>query len=100
MSDLIDRDALLAEYDRVHVGPPGGARKLIEDAPTISDPDWILCSILLPKEKGQYLTSTIFDETHCDYWDGVSWDRCEYIIAWRPLPPPYPFRGRNDNGNR
>ena len=32
---LIDADALLAEYDRVHVGPPGGARKLIEDAPTI-----------------------------------------------------------------
>ena len=35
MSRLIDADALLAEYDRVHVGPPGGARKLIEDAPTI-----------------------------------------------------------------
>jgi len=27
MSDLISRQALLAEYDRVHVGPPGGARK-------------------------------------------------------------------------
>lgn len=32
---LIDADALIAEYDRVHVGAPGGARKLIEDAPTI-----------------------------------------------------------------
>ena len=31
----IDADALLAEYDRVHVGPPGGARKLIEDAPEV-----------------------------------------------------------------
>lgn len=31
--DLISRRALLAEYDRVHVGPPGGARKLIEEAP-------------------------------------------------------------------
>lgn len=31
----IDADALIEEYDRVHVGPPGGARKLIEDAPTI-----------------------------------------------------------------
>ena len=29
----IEREALLAEYDRVHVGAPGGARKLIEDAP-------------------------------------------------------------------
>ena len=32
---LIDADALIAEYDRVHVGAPGNARKLIEDAPTI-----------------------------------------------------------------
>lgn len=32
---LIDADALIAEYDRVHVGAPGGARKLMENAPTI-----------------------------------------------------------------
>lgn len=35
---LIDADALIAEYDRVHVGAPGGARKLMEDAPTIEPP--------------------------------------------------------------
>ena len=35
MSDLISRAALLAEYDKHHVGAPGGARKLIEAAPTI-----------------------------------------------------------------
>ena len=34
-NDLISRQALLAEYDRVHIGPTGGARKLIEDAPTV-----------------------------------------------------------------
>ena len=33
--DLISRSALIAEYDRVHIGPPGGARKLMEDAPTV-----------------------------------------------------------------
>ena len=33
--DLIDRKKLIAEYDRVHIGPPGGARKLMEDAPTV-----------------------------------------------------------------
>ncbi len=33
--DLIDRKALIAEYDRVHIGPPGGARKLMEDAPSV-----------------------------------------------------------------
>jgi hypothetical protein len=32
---LIERERLLAEYDKAHVGPPGGARKLIEDAPTV-----------------------------------------------------------------
>lgn len=34
MDDLISRQALLAEYDRLHVGEPGRARKMIEDAPT------------------------------------------------------------------
>lgn len=32
---LIDADALIAEYDRVHIGPVGGARKLMVDAPTV-----------------------------------------------------------------
>ena len=34
---LIDADALIAEYDRVHVGEPGGARKLMMDAPTVEE---------------------------------------------------------------
>lgn len=34
MRDLIDRQALLAEYDRIHIGEPGKARKMIEDAPS------------------------------------------------------------------
>lgn len=32
---LIDADKLIAEYDRVHIGSPGGARKLMVDAPTV-----------------------------------------------------------------
>jgi hypothetical protein len=35
MNDLISRKALLAEYDRVHIGIPGRARKLIENAPKV-----------------------------------------------------------------
>ena len=35
MDDLISRKALLAAYDRVHIGEPGMARKLIEEAPTV-----------------------------------------------------------------
>lgn len=33
MDDLISRGALLAAYDKAHQGPPGGARKLIAEAP-------------------------------------------------------------------
>lgn len=32
---LIDREKLIEEYDRVHNGPAGGARKLMEEAPTV-----------------------------------------------------------------
>ena len=33
--DLVDREELLAEYDRQHVGPPGGARKIMEQAAAV-----------------------------------------------------------------
>ena len=35
MSDLISRSALLDRYDKIHVGAPGAARKLIEEAPAV-----------------------------------------------------------------
>ena len=35
MDDLISKKLLLSAYDEKHKGPAGGARKLIEDAPTI-----------------------------------------------------------------
>lgn len=35
MGDLISRDYVLSEYDRQHNGPPGGARKIMEEAPTV-----------------------------------------------------------------
>ena len=52
---LIDADALIAEYDRVHVGSPGGARKLMEDAPTIellAQPEhrWVQVEETLPED--------------------------------------------------
>lgn len=34
-SDLVNRKYLLDEYDRQHVGPPDGARKIIEEAPAV-----------------------------------------------------------------
>lgn len=40
---LIDANALTAEYDRVHIGEPGKARKLMEDAPTIDAVEVVRC---------------------------------------------------------
>jgi len=34
-NDLISRAWVLAEYDRQHKGPPGGARKIMEEAPAV-----------------------------------------------------------------
>ena len=35
MSEYIERGALIAAYDAAHKGPPGGARKLMEEAPAV-----------------------------------------------------------------
>ena len=100
MSDLIDRDALISEYDRVHVGAPGGARKLMQDAPAVNR--WIPCSERLPEKTGYYLvcdSTAEFDNArgrqdvskfvigrHGGHWYGAI--RGEYITHWMPLPEP------------
>ena len=68
----IDADVLLAEYDRVHVGPPGGARKLIEDAPTIEP----------KRERGRWIETD--EGTYCGVCFQYPYDDNEYHIAgWR-----------------
>lgn len=42
VGDMVSRSYLLSEYDRQHEGPPGGARKIIEEAPS-EEPDIIYC---------------------------------------------------------
>lgn len=44
MDDLISRTWLLAEYDKRHKGPPGGARKLIEEAPPAESESFEWCT--------------------------------------------------------
>lgn len=41
--DLISRAALLAAYDAEHKGPPGGARKLIAEAPAVDAEPVLRC---------------------------------------------------------
>lgn len=35
MAEYIEREALINAYDLAHVGPPGGARKLMLEAPAV-----------------------------------------------------------------
>lgn len=43
MDDLISRAYVLAEYDRQHQGPPGGARKIMEEAPAVDAVPVVRC---------------------------------------------------------
>ena len=44
MAEYIEREALIAEYDRVHIGAAGGARKLMIDAPAADVVEVVRCS--------------------------------------------------------
>jgi hypothetical protein len=51
--------------------------------------DWIPVSERLPEENGYYLTTTMYHEVYCDYWEENHFNRTETVIAWMPLPTPY-----------
>jgi hypothetical protein len=70
--DLISRKALIAEYDRVHVGEPGGARKLMEDAPTVDAAPmvhgrWIDKTESWKKDEFRIYTNERVDCSVCDH---------------------------------
>ena len=60
MNDLISRKALIAEYDRVHIGPPGGARKLMEEAPSVEAVEVVRCKDCKWYKEGKYLAPNKF----------------------------------------
>ena len=41
--EYIERNALIAEYDRIHIDPAGGARRLMVDAPTADVVEVVRC---------------------------------------------------------
>ena len=92
MADLIDRYALIAEYDRVHVGAPGGARKLMQDAPAVNR--WIPCSERLP-ESNIYVLCAMrtgefcimeYDEEDQEWYEEIHDYRKHCVTHWMPLP--------------
>ena len=105
MKTLICKEDLLAEYDRVHIGPPGGARKLIEDAPAVMG--WISVKDRLPR-KEEYTAKaedgteyyvrlliafkTDIVEYEIGYYDGYKWmtempiQLINDVVAWMPFP--------------
>lgn len=69
-SDLVSRSYLLAEYDRQHQGPPGGARKIIEEAPPVQ----------AERKKGKWIKKAGSDLWYCSECDLPSmhnWPYCE-----------------------
>lgn len=50
--EYIERNALIAEYDRVHEGAPGGARKLMVDAPTADVVEVVRCKDCVLHKEG------------------------------------------------
>ena len=69
---LINKEDLIAEYDRVHQGPPGRARKLMEEAPEVDR--WIPVAKKMPEEH---------DTMFAKYWGTDRWNK-------------YMFRKRSD----
>ncbi len=55
----------------------------------IKNSSWIPVSEKIPETHGYYLTSTIYNQVYCDYWNGDCFDRTETVLAWMPLPEPY-----------
>ena len=71
MADLIDRDALIAEYDRVHFGAPGGARKLMQDAPAVNR--WIPVEDALPDALQNVIVCTDINTVTVAWLNGDHW---------------------------
>jgi len=79
MSDLISREALLAEYDRQHKGAPGKARELIENAPSVDAVEVVRCKDCKYYQYGKFFTEMKFccrikdkrypfsDDGYCSY---------------------------------
>ena len=94
---------MLAAYDAAHVGPPGEARKLIEEAPAVAVSEWISVAERLPEKSGRYIVlRKSGDCLDCYYekdrgsWGvlidmgeaGALWVAYNGVTHWMHLPKP------------
>lgn len=65
MNDLISRAHVLAEYDQQHKGLPGGARKIMEDAPAVDaiPVEWLKAQISPFRDKLKDEAKGVFNAT-------------------------------------
>lgn len=78
--DLISRSALIAEYDRVHVGAPGGARKLMEDAPSVDAVEVVRCKNCNWWKRNRGFSDSPTGHCFARDDDTVSFDFCSFGV--------------------
>ena len=103
MAEYIDREKLIAEYDRVHVGAAGGARKLMVDAPAedvAPVAHWISVADRLPEEwrdkSGTFVNYLVYMPEYGvdvgNYMPAAGRWLCmglpAYVTHWMPMPAP------------
>lgn len=64
--EYIEREKVLAEYDRQHNGPPGGARKIIETFPAADVRPVVTCGKC---KYGKYTGTEWFCDKHSGHAD-------------------------------
>ncbi len=105
--DAISRSALLAAYDAAHKGPPGAARKMIEDAPALMhvekwisvkerlpgmfEPFYAACKSLKDDRENWTIEGIYKGTTYGGPWGVpmVEWGDAE-VYAWMPKDFPEP----------
>ena len=75
MPRYTDIDKLIAEYDRVHVGPAGGARKLMVEAPIAdvaprAEVAKKFAKFLIDKSKGGCISICDLPDLVCEFSEG------------------------------